>query len=83
MKQQEDDDARLEMGRTLILVMMGVVPFDTIQAELRTGGLYMRQLTLPSGAERFIIFERSNNKVWDSFTFEGDDEDADWELREA
>jgi hypothetical protein len=76
MKTQEDDEGRLEMERALIMVMMGIVPFDTIQEELRTGGLYMRQLTLPTGAERFIIFQRSNNTVWDSFTFEGDEEDS-------
>jgi hypothetical protein len=74
MKMQEDDEGRREMASALVQVMIGTIPFATIQAELRSGGLFMRQLTLPTGAERFIIFERSNGKVWDSFTFEIEDD---------
>jgi hypothetical protein len=73
MKMQEDDEGRREMSHALISVMMGALPFETLQAELRTGGLYMRRMTLPSGAERFIVFERRNGQVWDTFTFHGEE----------
>jgi hypothetical protein len=73
MKMQPDDEGRREMAHALLCVMMGAVPFDEIQAQLRAGGLYMRRLTLPSGGERFIVFERRNGEVWDSFTFHGEE----------
>jgi hypothetical protein len=76
MKQQEDDEGRREMAGALIAVMLGAISFATIQAELYAGGLYIRRTTLPSGAERFIIFRRCNGEVWDSFTFEGEEEDS-------
>jgi hypothetical protein len=73
MKTQPDDEGRREMAHALISVMMGAIAFDDIRAELRTVHLDARRLTLPTGAERFVIFHTSNGKVHDSFTFYGEE----------
>ncbi len=73
MKMQEDDEGRREMSQALLQVMWGVTPVEEIESQLRAARLYLRRVTLPTGAVRFIIFERRNNKVWDSFTFYGEE----------
>jgi hypothetical protein len=73
MKQQEDDEGRREMSQALLGILAGVNTVDDLQRQLHPAGLHLRQVELPSGGCRFIVIERKNGKVWDSFTFYGED----------
>jgi hypothetical protein len=73
MKQQPESVERRGMASELFLVLAGVVEADEVRAELRRGGLDLQRISLPDGGDRFLIIERRNGRVWDSFTFYGEE----------
>lgn len=71
MRMQDDSPERREMSQALFLVLAGVNDLADIRSQCLAGGLDIRRIVLADGADRFIITERRNGQVWDSFTFYG------------
>jgi hypothetical protein len=69
---QPDSDERREFSRALLQALWGFGDLDDIKRQLRAVGLTLRQLKLPSGADRFIVLER-NGHIYDSFTYYGEE----------
>ncbi len=76
---QEDSPQRRAMAQALVMILAGATDFSTIHDQLWEGGLELIRVTpLAADTVRFMLFERSNGDIYDSFSFENIEVVQDW-----
>jgi len=73
MKKREDSEERRDFSQCLLHVVAGLMSLDELRGMFHGTDLAIRQVNLSSGAVRFVVTERRNGRVWDSFTYYGEE----------